>query len=396
MTTRPRIDDHQRRTRLAVRQLLAPAHRAATPEQVADAVVALHATDPATVFLSTAARLGPAQGPGRTAPDPVPPLERALYEDGTLVRMHGMRHTLFVVPAALAPAVQASTTSKVAERERRGFTAFAAEGGFDQDWLTDVEHEALAALDRAGEATGAQLGSLVPRMREEIAVAVGKPYQAVQTIGTRMLRVLGMEGSIIRRRPVGSWTSGQHRWATHRPYPQQPAAAAQRDLTARWLAAYGPATAEDLRWWTGWGLREVRTALTGCGAVPVDLSDGEGFALPDDLEPVPDPEPWVALLPALDPAPMGTRYRHWFLPDEHRAELFDRSGNIGPTVWWNGRIVGGWAQRADGEIAWQLLGPVDRAARDALEAEAERLRGWIGDTRVTPRFRTPLERRLSA
>jgi hypothetical protein len=35
-------------------------------------------------------------------------------------------------------------------------------------------------------------------------------------------------------------------------------------------------------------------------------------------------------------------------------------------------------------------------ARAAVEREAERLAGWLGDVRLTPRFRTPLERELSA
>lgn len=31
-----------------------------------------------------------------------------------------------------------------------------------------------------------------------------------------------------------------------------------------------------------------------------------------------------------------------------------------------------------------------------MTAEAARLAAWLGDVRVTPRFRTPLERELSA
>ena len=68
-----------------------------------------------------------------------------------------------------------------------------------------------------------------------------------------------------------------------------------------------------------------------------------------DTDPVPEPEPWIALLPALDPTPMGWSGRDWYLPAEHRAALFDRTGNIGPSVWCDGRIVGGWAQRPDGD-----------------------------------------------
>jgi hypothetical protein len=94
---------------------------------------------------------------------------------------------------------------------------------------------------------------------------------------------------------------------------------------------------------------------------------------------------------------MGWADRPFHLAPGHRAELSDRAGHIGPTVWWNGEVIGGWAQRADGTVVWRLL--ADRgaeAAAAAVEAEAARLADWLGGTRVTPRFRTPLERGLVA
>src|SRR5579872_6569345 len=95
------------------------------------------------------------------------------------------------------------------------------------------------------------------------------------------------------------------------------------------------------------------------------------------------------------PAAMGWRERAWYV-GEHTAALFDRSGNVGPTVWWDGRIVGGWAQRPDGEIAVRLLEDAGAEAAAAISAEAQRLQAWIGpDVKITPRFRTPLERELT-
>lgn len=119
-----------------------------------------------------------------------------------------------------------------------------------------------------------------------------------------------------------------------------------------------------------------------------------GFVLPDDVEPVSAGQPWAALLPALDPTPMGWAGRDWFL-GAHRAAVFDRTGNIGSTVWWDGRVVGGWAQRGTGEVVFRLLEDVGTEATSAIRAAAERLAGWLGPVRVTPRFRTPLERELS-
>jgi hypothetical protein len=174
-----------------------------------------------------------------------------------------------------------------------------------------------------------------------------------------------------------------------------PRDAAQAELVRRWLRAFGPGTAADLQWWTGWTAGELRRALTQVDTVEVELDGTTGLVLSDDLDEVPAPEPWVALLPALDPTVMGWTQRDWFL-GEHGPALFDRSGNAGPTVWWDGRIVGGWAQRADGEVVFRLFEDVGSDAFRAVEAAAERLATWLGKLRVTPRFRTPLERELTS
>jgi hypothetical protein len=76
--------------------------------------------------------------------------------------------------------------------------------------------------------------------------------------------------------------------------------------------------------------------------------------------------------------------------------VFDRNGNVGPTVWVDGRVAGGWAQRSDGTIAVELLRPVDRAAERAVDAAAAELASAIGSVRVKQRFPTPLHKELTA
>ncbi|MFE7857726.1 winged helix DNA-binding domain-containing protein [Streptomyces sp. NPDC057403] len=383
----------ERRARLALRHRLAGPARGAAPEEIADALVALHGTDPATVYLAVGARL---TDPARTVPE----TDRALYEDRSLVRMHGMRHTVFVFPTPLTAVVHASTGLAVAARERAKLVADMAKAGApDAAWLKEVEESALAALGRRGQATAAELAEDEPRLRERFAYAAGKGYEGVHTVSARLLRVLGVEGKVVRGRPLGSWTSTQFRWALAPAHPELDLAGAQAELIGRWLAACGPATEADLKWWTGWKVTDVRRALAAIGARPVSLDEGTGYVVEGDADPVAGPvEPWAALLPALDPTAMGWQSRDWYLAPELRPSLFDRSGNVGPTVWWDGRVVGGWAQRADGEIAWRLLDEegVGREAKAAIAAEVDRLRGWLGPARVTPRFRTPLERELTA
>lgn len=384
------INDEQRRIRIGRRHLLAPSVRSESPVAVADAVVALHATDAATVFLSACARL--------RVPD-VAAVEKGLYEDVSLVRLLSMRNTLFVVSDEMAPRVEASNARAVAAKERRTLLKHLADdgNGLDELWLAGAEAAVLTVLTARGSATGSELSAAVPALRTKITLFPGKKQEAVQGVASRVIRVLAAEGRIRRDRPRGTWTSSQFRWTASEPRPEQETDRAQAELALCWLRSYGPASEADLKWWSGWGLGQVRRALATAGAEEVRLDSGAtAWVAPQDQEPDPAPEPWAALLPALDPSAMGWADRGFHLPPEHRALLFDRSGNIGPTVWWNGRIVGGWALRADGEPVWRLLVDPGRDASATIGAEASRLAGWVGDARITPRFRTPLERELTA
>jgi hypothetical protein len=386
----------ERRARLARRHLLAPPARAQTAAGVAEALIALHGTDPASVYLAAWARSAAGhRAIGHAA------IERALYEDRELVRMLGMRRTMFVVPAGLAPVIQAACTDQIAERMRTGLIRDLAAAGIGPDagrWLDEVGEATVKALIARGAATGAELARDEPRLRTRLVYAEGKSYGGTANITSRVLMLLSAQRHIARGRPRGGWTSSQYEWAPAEPWPADAAvtaADARAELARRWLLAFGPAPASDLQWWGGWTAGQVKAALAQLATAEVDIGGIRGVVLAGDEEPAPAVEPWAALLPALDPTPMGWRDRGWFLGG-HAPAVFDRSGNIGPTVWWDGRIVGGWAQRATGEIVFRLLEDTGAEAVTAITAEAGSLQAWLGPARVTPRFRTPLERGLSA
>lgn len=397
-----RMDDRERRARLAQRHRLAPNAWAATATEVARSLVAVHSTDPASVFLGCMARTAGGDAAG---------VERALYDDRSLVRMLAMRRTVFVVPVELAAVIQAGCTQAIAVRERAKLVRLIEEVGIASDgaaWLERVEGQTMAVLQERGEALGHELSEAVPALRTQVSYGdESKKWAGVAALTTRVLFVLAAEGRIVRGRPRGSWTSSQHRWAPREAWlssasDEPPMATAQVELARRWLAAYGPATADDLKWWTGWTMGEARRALSALEPVEVELDNSAvpGLVLPGDEAPMASlgsgaGEPWAALLPALDSTVMGWTERSWFLGDQaQRAPLFDRSGNVGPTVWWDAQVVGGWAQRKDGEIVLSLLRDVGADADAAITKAAGRLGRAIGDVRVTPRFRTPLEREL--
>jgi hypothetical protein len=168
---------------------------------------------------------------------------------------------------------------------------------------------------------------------------------------------------------------------------------ARAELVGRWLRANGPGTEVDLRWWIGLTAGAVRKALASVRAVAVDLDGAVGFVLPDDQEEADRLDPAAALLPTLDTTTMSWKERDWYL-GSHAPMLFDRNGNAGPTVWWDGRVVGGWSQRGDGEIVHRFLEDVGADAEAAVSLEGERLASWFGDVRVNPGFLPPFHRRL--
>jgi len=162
-------------------------------------------------------------------------------------------------------------------------------------------------------------------------------------------------------------------------------------MVRRGLRAFGPASAEDIKWRFGITVTAVRQAVRDVDAVEVDLHGVPRYVLPDDVEPEPAAEPWTALLPGLDVTTMGRLHRDWYL-GEHRGQVFDRNGNAGPTAWSNGRIVGGWPQDADGRVQLQLLEDPGRAARQDLRRRATQLTEWLAGIRIIPRFSSPLSK----
>jgi hypothetical protein len=208
--------------------------------------------------------------------------------------------------------------------------------------------------------------------------------------------MLSARGDILRGPNDGAWTTSRPRWITTADWLAEPikpltARDAQAELIRRWLWTFGPATVADIKWWFGTTLTAARTALTDIGAVGVDLDGSPGYALPDDLEPEPDVPPWGALLPGLDATTMGWFDRDWYL-GEHRAEVFDRNGNAGPTAWWNGRVVGGWYQDDSARVQLQLLEDPGRNGRRALQRRADDLTSWLDGVRISPRFPSPLSK----
>jgi len=387
------ITGDERRSRLGVRHHLAAGSKAETVEEAAGRMVGLHATDPASVYLAARARVGDVN---------VEVIERAFYEERSMLRILGMRRTMFAAPLDLARLIQAGAATRLIAGERKRMAGFLSEGGVTDEplaWLKRVEEATFEALETSGQAFAQELTKMVPGLSEQITFGEGTKWAGTMGVSTRVLFLLALDGRIGRGRPRGTWTSSQHRWAPIDHWlpgglggidPGE----ARRQIIRRWLFTFGPGTMNDIRWWSGWTVAEIRLGLGELDVSEVDVDGRVALLLTDDLDPVQPPASWVAFLPGLDPTPMGWKEREWYL-GPHKAALFDRNGNIGPSIWHNGRIIGGWGQNQERKVVYRILEAVSSKVTRDVAREAVAVEDWIGETKVTPRFRTPLEAELA-
>lgn len=378
------MTDDERRARLAVRHALAPACRVDSPEAATRAVTALHATEPATVYLSCWARVAGFE---------IADLDRALYAERSLVKQLAMRRTLFVFPRELLPSVWPSASARVAVALRARLAKQIVRAGLavdGADWL-----------DRASAQVLTVLGD-IPEGRSALELRADAPMLDFTTVtwpngvlsSSNILVYLGVTGAVVRGTNTGRWHTSRPRWALMRHWlgdvpPSSSSAEGYRELVRRWLRTFGPGTENDIVWWLGSTRTAVRAALRELEAEQVSLAGGGiGLLLPDDLDEVPDPGPWVSLLPVLDPTVMGWQGRDFYL-GPHGDQVFDNRGNAGTTAWADGRIVGCWVQDDAGVVAVRLLEQVPARTRRALDAEAARLTEWLDGLRIASVYRSP-------
>ncbi|MGB8405933.1 MAG: winged helix DNA-binding domain-containing protein [Mycobacterium sp.] len=383
----------ERRNRLARRHFLA--EPGAELGQIVRSLVGLHGTDPATPYLSLWARL-----PGFTVAD----LDTALYQERSLVKHMAMRRTLWVVHTVDLPAVQTGGSDRVADTERRRLITDVQKAGIATDgeaWLDQAASAVLTHLGSGDHVNTAGLRRALPELAGEWDPAPGKTWGGSTPVAPRVLTVLSAQGRVLRGPNDGGWTTARPLWAAATHWLSEAGGALMPDearaaLLRSWLYAFGPATETDVKWWFGQTLGWARAGLQTVDALKVAMegSTEPGFVLPDDLETVDAPPPWGALLPALDPTIMGWQARDWYL-GPHAGQLFDRSGNAGPTAWWDGRAVGVWGQDVDGRVQLEYVDDPGFTARKVLQRKATELTDWLDGVRIKPRFPSPLAQSLS-
>jgi hypothetical protein len=195
-------------------------------------------------------------------------------------------------------------------------------------------------------------------------------------------RVMGQmcdEGLLARGMPKAGWAGNTYTYYPFSEYfpglilDEMPEPEAIVSLIDRYLAAFGPATEDDIAWWTGLPKKSVKEALKELQGqvVCADIADLQGnfYMLRSDERTLRTikalRKPAVSLLPVLDPYTMGYKGRDRFLDPEYYNSVYDRSGSGTSAILVNGRIAGIWDLTREPEPSI-LLCPFEEFPKDAL------------------------------
>jgi hypothetical protein len=150
--------------------------------------------------------------------------------------------------------------------------------------------------------------------------------------------------------------------------------AALAELARRYLHAFGPATDRDFAYWSGLGLREVRAGLETIAGELVEVRVGEEtlLALKRGGPRLP-PTGQLRMLGAFDTYMLGWRDRSFAVPAHGVAAVKEGGGGwIRPVIVEDGRVIGGWRSKRQGdrvEVELTPFEPPPGAVRAAIEAE---------------------------
>jgi hypothetical protein len=312
-------------------------------------------------------------------------IRRALWEDRTLIKTWAMRGTLHLLPVSELPVWHGALAVNPRYWWRPAW----------ERWLGFQKKD----LDAFTVAVGAALdGQVLTRaqLMQKVAQLTGAPLpeHAMNSWGVilRPAAFSGLlcfgpgEGQLVRFTRPDSWLG-----AAYRPPLDAPQAAAT--VTRRYLAAFGPATADDFaRWWGGGGIAALRKWIVELGseAEEVDVEGRRAWMLAADARRAGALKPAhsVRLLPAFDQYVVGaSRHAQNLMAGGTRAQVYRAQGWLSPVLLADGVMLGVWRHEIKGSRVEVSIQPFRRVApwvRSGAAEEAERLASFLGgDLRLT-------------
>lgn len=305
-------------------------------------------------------------------------VQKALWQDHTLLKTWVMRGTLHLLPASELP-LYIAARSRHDSRNWKGYFAYFG--------ISPEKHEAL--LSAVPQVLGSE-----PMTREQLAAAIAEHTGAPELRDVILQSSWGspLKQSAFRGDLAFGPSQGQNvtfvnprAWIGH--WPEIEPDEALREMVRRYLLAYGPATPQDfaLWWWGGGGLSQAKKTFRSMAEEleEVDVEGWRGSALYTTVEPMQSAKTQnaVHLLPLFDAYTLGIgRDIEPLLPKSLKLRVYRPQGWISAVVLVNGFIKGVWqheTRRAQTAVKVSMFLPSTASVRKGIETEAGRLGAFL-------------------
>lgn len=321
---------------------------AGAPEETVAAMCGAHAQVMAAAELSVGLRL---DGVTRTH------VREALWKDGSLVKTHGPRGTVHLLPARDLPMWVNALSSLPAGPRPASMR------------MTDEQTEQVVAAIR-DVLGGAEL--TIDELSEAVIAATG-PWAgdlvmpAFQGWWPRWRQVMALAA----HRGAFVFGAGRGRKVTYTAAPAAPPVTdGLTGLVRSYLHAYGPATPAEFAQWAGGNATWANEAFGRLDLAEVRLEGRRAWVLAGDTEAPAEPPKGVRLLPYFDAYVVAGRPRELLYAGgaAERALAGGQAGNF-PVLLVDGNVAGVWHQRRSGSRIDITVEPL----RDLAPAQVEEL-----------------------
>jgi len=308
-------------------------------------------------------------------------IRRALWETRDLVKTSAMRNTLHVIPARdFAVYIAAMRPASMAMLAR-----WHARVG-----ATPQQVQALVETIVAGVADGPRTQQeLIAHAKKRSGVAIRKWLDHAWS----GVRPAVIEGAIVYGPPRGAAATFVRADAWLGPQPTPGVDAARTELLRRFLAAFGPATAQDFSKWSGLSMRAARAAVDAARGELLDVSvDGApGLIRSADAKALKaselDPDA-VRLLGPFDSFLLAHATKEHLVAARDYKRVYRAQGWISAVVLRGGRIIGVWTARATAKtiaIDVELFGRAGAAVRRAITRGVDEMGAFL-EAKTAARF----------
>jgi hypothetical protein len=230
--------------------------------------------------------------------------------------------------------------------------------------------DSVRALAAAGPVTSAEALAHIEREHGFTGLRARRAWRGARV---RAHVLHHHETALWRARPEGRFV------AIDEPEVHDPTEA-RAEILRRYLAAFGPASRQDIRAWAMIKAPEINRALALLEPLRRfrdergrELLDVPRAALPDPDTPAP-----VRFLPKWDNVLLAWADRTRILPEAYRKSVIAVNGDVAQTFLVDGFVAGTWRVEK-GRVVVEPFAPLSRSAQREVKDEAARLEAFLAD-----------------